>query len=486
MKDGLVLCALLHILDKDSFTWSDILRATPLENATRALRDFERVYGVPKLMDPEDIVTTPDDKGMQLYLHYIIDVFNKKLGRDPSLAFAAATPKVNRLEQMRTQPDRRASAPNVLLRRGGVGSSSFNGSPSPAHTQFKGLSPVQEDVPKVPQTQHKRVPSVLSRYNPQPAAAQSSPAPSRIVQRPAPVKEVVRETTVVSEVSPPTSPVTSPLQQPMVMSMSREPRAESAPALPIIRIEEDKSNNVPLALPGMFEKERAAWEEERSSWAEERVRWEEERSRLEQRIKDLEARVAAVTSEAGPDVDALRGQVEDLEMRNEMLQLSLDDARSSQKQLEETARVMRTQSPEVPRNPRLAQLSPGIQTAKPQLSEEDMLRHQVREWERRALDAEEALEARTKELEELEERVASSTSSRDAPASPRRGKSGSSLARSPRSKRLPKAADILAAADDAPPSPTMLRGPVPPPPDGVSRTGSSGSLKKKSPRRNRE
>jgi hypothetical protein len=70
-----------------SFSWDDVVRGTATENASRALSGFEREFSIPQLMDAEDIVTTPDDKGMQLYLSYVIDSYNKKFGYNPGTPY---------------------------------------------------------------------------------------------------------------------------------------------------------------------------------------------------------------------------------------------------------------------------------------------------------------------------------------------------------------------------------------------------------------
>lgn len=458
-----MLCALLHKLDPNAFAWADVLAAAPLDNCKRALRTFEAVYGVPPLMDAEDIVTTPDDKGMQLYMHYIIETFNKKFG--PRESPGAGTPSPNSRVALLSakQPSTRfSSSPNLASHLSGRSSGAAAPSAAaaaPAAGARGGFTPhVERRSLAKDEEPSKRASSVASRYNPQ--AASESPPQSEAPKKGPASSLMARYQPQGLKESKPLAPVVE-----LTPSTQRKPieAAEQHPPAIVVVSGGGDASATPADVDALVAK---AMQTERAAWADERAQLEREKAAALKRVADLEARVAALAASAGPDVRALQGAVEDLEMQNQMLQMSLDDARVSQVLLvEEHERASRHASDA---------LLPPAKSSK-DMEEEEMLRHQMRDLEKRCLAAETSLAERTARVSELEKQLAGSRGGGESTKVPALGEvvalprqKSASLQRSPRSRRLPK---LDGEGDERQEAEVSPRGPVP------------KSPRKKSPRR---
>ena len=347
-----MLCALLHLADTSAFEWSTVVGETPLERCARGLAGFEKKYAVPKLMDPEDIVSVPDDKGMTLYLSYIVDVLQKK---NP--------PKKTAVSSLQRTPDRRASAPNIV-----VGSEKTRAGPVDGGGGFIGGPP------------------------------KGSPSPS---------KKVV-------EATPSGGPPSWARRK--IPDMEEETKTVSAPAIPSASHTADAPTTfVPpprLNVPGEdtndklheMEKKLEAKDREIATLQEALHQMDKLLTQKDNEKKEVEDKLqrellaAKALSGGGGGgggaggvdekkvkmaMDELKAQVDDLEQQNQMLQMSLEDSRQEQ---------VRLQTPVVPKKG-----GSGIKSllkpadASEHLDEEEILRHQLREAERRANMAEKEL-----------------------------------------------------------------------------------------------
>jgi hypothetical protein len=476
----LALCALLHLADTTAFAWDEVVRETALERCTRGLAGFEKRFLVPKLMDPEDIVSVPDDKGMTLYLSYVIDILQKK---NPQ--------KKTALSPLQRTPDRRQSAPNIASTSGLIpslkpkyGGGGYIGSPSPVK---KG-----ESAP-VAQWAKRKVPDVAPEdalVSTTSSSEAPSPSPSSVV------------------VVPPRVIVPGPDNDDRVHELQLQLKSKQA--------------EIEALTEGMRQMEKLLERKEQEH------RDAEEKLRRELMAAEALAGAASSTrsgggSKGGGDeikvkeaLATLQAQVDDLEQHNQMLQMSLEDSRVSQRKLEDSVKVTRK-----------ATLS--VEPVSEDAEHEELLLHQMREAERRALAAEGELkllkegggvsassgngapreqrlksqvseledkvatleqEARAlkraadkstrleRELAEMEERdlkhaqeardlkkqlnqvtreleEARGAAGTSAPPTIERSKSGSKLARSPRERNIPKLVD---------PAPTSATRAMPPPP----------------------
>jgi hypothetical protein len=352
-KDGLVLCALLHLADPSAFEWDQVLKESPLERCSRGLSGFEKKFLVPKLMDPEDIVSVPDDKGMTLYLSYCVDILQKK---SPAKKTLVGT--------LQRTPDRRASAPNIAPKYGGGGYISgsppaaakpsatkvgsgvggMKGSPSPnrkpdAAPSFSAPS-ISSGAGTTPSWTKRRVPSTDSEF-----AADSASTSPRTVDTIAPPVMVV-----------PAPDVDERLHELQLKIGSKDREIEALhEAVRLLEVAAEKRDH-----------------EHR-----------EAEDRLNRELVTAKA-LSAGTGGGGTGkevkvaIDELKAQVDELEQHNQMLQMSLEDSRLSQRLMEESHGGRA--------NPKASLLMPSGSN-----DEEEMLRHQVREAERHAFDLEKEL-----------------------------------------------------------------------------------------------
>ncbi len=323
-KDGLALCALLHLAEPASFQWTAVVAETPLERCTRGLSGFETRFHVPKLMDPEDIVSVPDDKGMTLYLSYIVDILQRK-----------SPMKKSALSAVR-QPDRRQSAPNIAPSSHSAsaipsvkpkyGGGGFIGS-SPSPKRAAESAPIKRGVPDLPRN--------------------SSPSPPAVV--------------------PPMVVVPAPDTDDRVHELQLKLKAKDA--------------EIEALTEGMRLMEVALEKKDK------------ERKDAEDKLqRELREAIALAASKGGDGADSntkaamteLKAQVDELEQHNQMLQMSLEDSRQSQRKMEES--VKRKQS-----SSSLLVVPKQVDAVEDAEEEQELLRHELREAERRAVDAEREL-----------------------------------------------------------------------------------------------
>jgi hypothetical protein len=460
-----------------------VVRETALERCTRGLAGFEKRFLVPKLMDPEDIVSVPDDKGMTLYLSYVIDILQKKHPQ-----------KKTALSPLQRTPDRRQSAPNIASTSGPIpslnkpkyGGGGYIGSPSPVK---KG-----ESAP-VAQWAKRKVPDVApddALVSTTSSSEAASPSPSAVV------------------VVPPRVIVPGPDKDDCMHELQQQLKSKQA--------------EIEALTEGMRQMEKLMERKEQEHRdAEEKLRRELMAAQALAGVASPSSGGSKSGSGGGADetkvkeaLATLQAQVDDLEQHNQMLQMSLEDSRVSQRKLEDSVKVTRKATLSV---------APVSEDAE----HEELLLHQMREAERRALAAEGELkllkegggasassgngapreqrlksqvseledkvatleqEARAlkraadkstrleRELAEMEERdlkhaqeardlkkqlnqatrdleEARGAAGTSAPPTIERSKSGSKLARSPRERNIPKLVD---------PAPTSATRAMPPPP----------------------
>ncbi|VDN25078.1 unnamed protein product [Dibothriocephalus latus] len=69
-KDGLAFCALIHRYHPDLLDFNSLKPGEPLENLNKAFTVAEEQLGIPKMLDPEDMVNSvkPDDRSVMAYV----------------------------------------------------------------------------------------------------------------------------------------------------------------------------------------------------------------------------------------------------------------------------------------------------------------------------------------------------------------------------------------------------------------------------------
>ena len=72
-RDGKAFCGLLHQKNPNLFDWNVVMKANPTENLNRAFDLGLKHYGIPKLLDAEDItdMPRPDSKSIITYLSLV-------------------------------------------------------------------------------------------------------------------------------------------------------------------------------------------------------------------------------------------------------------------------------------------------------------------------------------------------------------------------------------------------------------------------------
>ncbi len=327
-----------------------------MERCARGLNGFEKKFQVPKLMDPDDIVSVPGDKEMTLYLSYIVDVLQKKNPQKKTL--------VGSLKQA---PDRRASAPNIAGNRATLGGGGY----------LPGAHPVNKTTtsPVTNGGTLKNSPSPARK----PEASQQSGPPSW-TKRKVPDMDAVNTSPSSSSSSPSSSstnvpPPTIVIAPPVIMT--------SAPD------NSDRVRDLEKKLEGK-DHEIEALKEALRLLEGTLERKEREFREVEDRLNREVLAAKALASNGGGGgsggevkkaIDELKAQVEELEQHNQMLQMSLEDSRVSQRRMEEASKSSSSKP---------SFLSP--KNVKDQKEEEELLRHQVRDAEKRATDAEQRLE----------------------------------------------------------------------------------------------
>jgi hypothetical protein len=88
--DGMAFAALVHSLTavgrrKEPFSWSSVLKATPLERLTWAFDAAKKNLGTDSLLDAEDTIGYQDQKSIMLYLSTIRSAVNASTGGSRSL-----------------------------------------------------------------------------------------------------------------------------------------------------------------------------------------------------------------------------------------------------------------------------------------------------------------------------------------------------------------------------------------------------------------
>lgn len=311
-------------------------------------------------MDAEDIVTVPDDKGMQLYIHYIIDAFNKKFNRDPGTPIIMrAKPGGAHLAPGGSGAMRTASAGNLDLlksatRASGVGVfATGTGSPAPirhnASTPVSNFNKVTDDAeaPKktfnpgnyntIAVTSGSKKPSVLDRYRPagdmqrsQSEAVLISPERSTSWARepepelkPVASSEVFSTHELRSEVTTTTSAVAPRLTVTADNSQENEALIRSLRAQLAEARSELESEKAKFAL-GKRELEEKLRDLEAES-RRDRRRLEEEKRVLEDKVSSME-RSAGSTTSVLEEKRSLESKMSDLEGRMRREREALEDA----------------------------------------------------------------------------------------------------------------------------------------------------------------
>lgn len=255
-------------------------------------------------MDGEDMVTVPDDKGMQLYLSYVMEIYNKQF------------PKKSALSAVKHAPDRRASAPYIVQSGG-------------SSKGFGGVGASGDHIP----------------------AWKKKTTTSREEGNSVPVRQTLSMV--------PTS------SKPPQIVVDADPKAELEHKL---KKKDEEIEAMKVAIQMLEEKLDKESAEKKSL-----------EDKVEREVKV--ASVMSVSGDAKKAMDELRGQVEDLEQQNQMLQMSLEDSRRTQLKLEQ-------------RGPETTKTTLNVGAVAKSNGSEELLRHELREYERRAL----AAEAELKEL----------------------------------------------------------------------------------------
>ena len=385
-KDGKALCGLLHQADGALFEWADVLASSAEENARRGLDGFEKSFQVPKLMDAEDINSVPDDKGMTLYLSYIVDILQVKSAKKQS-------PLKSRSMALR-DPSRRQSVPNFAI-------------PDATTVAAAEEPPAEKPKPKYGGGGYLNGASTthVGRVPVRNSGAKSSEESKPVwAKRPVPAMDeppkIVTPPTVIVPGPDPLFEVQQELKELAAALKQKEHECEAL------------TENARLLEIQIATKDTERHDAE---------------ARLQRDILELKAVSAAASVSGNGDLEPaeaqqevksamteLKRQVDDLEMENEMLQMSLEDSRRSQMQLaEETIRLGSEGGS--------GNLESHSMLALPTEEDTDdleILAHQVREAEKRARYAEQALaeqstsgstssrtERLRKQVGELEDRV---------------------------------------------------------------------------------
>ena len=90
-KDGLAFCALLHRFGPDHIDYGSLTADDPAGNMELAFRVAEEVYGIERLIDPEDLLdcVRPDEKAIMTYLCEWFKVFAKFMKDEAQCAVIA-------------------------------------------------------------------------------------------------------------------------------------------------------------------------------------------------------------------------------------------------------------------------------------------------------------------------------------------------------------------------------------------------------------
>lgn len=72
-RDGRIFCALLHQKDNSVLDWSAVMAGTPKDNLTKAFALGKSRFGIPPLLDVDDMLNLPrpDAKSVMTYISII-------------------------------------------------------------------------------------------------------------------------------------------------------------------------------------------------------------------------------------------------------------------------------------------------------------------------------------------------------------------------------------------------------------------------------